>query len=84
MNPNFRLNLSGKGMIDTLPVRPSYKSTGLCTYSVINTSGYLFTLVPNNNPFTDFELSDEDKTLDQVINWPLLDQVKTDIINHYL
>jgi hypothetical protein len=84
MNPNFRLNISGKGMIDTLLVRPSYKATGLCTYSVINTSGYLFTLVPNNNPFTDFELSDEDKTLEQVINWPLLDQVKTDIINHYL
>jgi hypothetical protein len=84
MNRNFRLNLSDKGMIDTLLVRPSYKATGLCTYAVIDTTGYLFTLVPTNNPFTDFELSDRDKTLDQPVNWQLLDQVKTAIINHYL
>jgi hypothetical protein len=84
MNPNFRLNLSGKGMIDTLLVRPSYKETGLCTYAVIDTSGYLFTLVPTNNPFTDFELSERDVRLDQPVNWQLLAQVKTAIINHYL
>jgi hypothetical protein len=84
MNPNFALNLSCKGVKDNLYVSPAYKETGLCTYAITDTSGYLFTLVPTNNPFTDFELSEQDKTLDQPIDWHLLEQVKTAIINHYL
>jgi hypothetical protein len=84
MNPKpIVFNLHYQSQIRKIEVTPSYKKE-FCTYSVVDAEGYLFTLVPTDNPFTDFTISKRDEYLNHSIEWPLLDKVKNAIINHFM
>jgi hypothetical protein len=78
------ITVNHSGVPRYLNVFPSYDSDFFCSYKVTDTDGYLFTLIPTDCPSADFKLSDMDIELDQPVDWPLVDKVKTKIINHFM
>jgi hypothetical protein len=84
MNHNFQLPIYYHGENRIFKVSPILNEQLYCSYSITDEEGYLFTLVPTSSPFCDFRVSDQDKQLDQPIDWPLFEMIKEAVINHYM
>jgi hypothetical protein len=82
--PVILLSLSNGGMKRNVHVKLTFKERRFCSFVVTDEDGYLFTLIPTDCPFTDFRISDRDIEFDQPVEWPLVDKVKTTIINHFM
>jgi hypothetical protein len=76
--------LHHQGNYCNIHVIPCHEGLFYSSYTVTDSDGYLFSLIPTNNPFTDFTISDRDVALNHPIEWPLVDKVKEAIINHFM
>jgi hypothetical protein len=83
---NTRLNFSipFEGKINAVTVVTQFHQNLYCSFKVLDDEGYLFTLVPTNDPFTDFQLSEMDEYISQDIDFGILQRVKKAIINYFL
>jgi hypothetical protein len=73
-----------QGVSMNLYVLPCTHPELYCSYKVTDRSDYLFTLVPTNDPFTDFELSAFDRYIDHPVDENIFEKVKEAVINYYL
>jgi hypothetical protein len=78
------ITVNRSGIPVDLRVFPIYNPELFCSYKVTDADGYLFTLVPANDSFTDFELSEMDQYIDHPVDPVLLERVKLAVINYYL
>lgn len=81
-NLNFRIQVGGE--ISTVTIFTQYNQNLFCSFKVLTDEGYLFTLIPSDDPFTDFQLSDMDKYINHDIDFGILQSVKRAIINYFL
>jgi hypothetical protein len=83
-NKGLRFRIPFEGGISAVSVITQYHQNLYCSFKVLNEEGYLFTLVPTDDPFTDFQLSNMDKLINQDIDFGILQGVKRAIISHFL
>lgn len=79
---DFKIPFEGK--ISAVTVFTQFHQNLYCSFKVLDDEGYLFTLVPTDDPFGDFQLSDMDKYINQEVNFGILQSVKLAIINYFL
>jgi hypothetical protein len=83
-NKGLKFSIPFEGGMSAVSVITQYHQNLYCSFKVLNNAGYLFTLVPTDDPFTDFQLSDMDKHFNQDIDFGILYGVKRAMINHFL
>ena len=81
---NSKVNVANKGKLRAVTVCTHYHQNLYCYFKVLSIEGYLFTLIPSDSPFTDFELSAIDKYINQDIDFGILERVKSAIIDYFL
>lgn len=80
----FDLRCQNDDRLGAVKVFAEYHNDLYCSFKVLDEQGYLFTLVPANDPFTDFELSERDKFINQDVDFGILQRVKCAIVDYFL